>query len=224
MKIQGNTIGTTMKRADWNQDDKNKSDFVKNRPVIKGSTDLSLVGGDIGKNKAIGKGAAAFGGSGTRAEGNGAFVAGTLDKAAYPDGVRNINGVNYAVGAKGTATVSMGGSNVVAADAGTSFGAHCATLARYAFTSGHHSFVLPGHEDAVAMGKYLRTGAKWQAIFGGYNKPNANALFQVGSGTSDTNRANAFEVGKENGELYIEIGGTRLTLSEIKALKALLGN
>lgn len=196
-------------------------DEISAIPVRKGSTDLSLVGGDIGKNKAIGKGAAAFGGSGTRAEGNGAFVAGTLDRGAYPDGVRNINGVNYAVGAKGTATVSMGGSNVVAADAGTSFGAHCATLARYAFTSGHHSFVLPGHEDAVAMGKYLRTGAKWQAIFGGYNKPNANALFQVGSGTSDTNRANAFEVGKENGKAYVDLGGIRITLDEFSKLNDL---
>lgn len=224
MKIRGNTIGTTMKRADWDQNDKKKSDFIKNRPIKKGSSELSLVGGDIDKNKAIGKGAVAFGYSGTRAEGNGALVAGMLDTAAYPNGVRNINGVDYAVGAIGAATVSMGGSNIAASTAATSFGAHCASLATRSFTAGHHSWVLPGHEDAVAMGKYLRTGAKWQAVFGAYNKPNANALLQVGSGASDTNRANAFEVGKVNGELYIEIGGTRLTLSEIKALKALLGN
>lgn len=34
MKIQGNTIGTTMKRADWNQTNKAKSDYIKNKPVF----------------------------------------------------------------------------------------------------------------------------------------------------------------------------------------------
>lgn len=224
MKIQGNTIGTSMKRADWNQDDKKKSDFVKNRPIKKGSADYSIVGGDIEKNEATGKGAVVFGMYGTRASGFGAFVAGMIDTAAYPNGVRNIKGVDYEVGAPGVVAVSMGGSNISAGTASASFGAHCASLATRSFTAGYHSWVLPGHDEAIAVGKYLNTGAKQQAIFGAYNKPNANALLQVGSGASDTNRANAFEVGKENGELYIEIGGTRLTLSEIKALKALLGN
>lgn len=224
MKIQGNTIGTSMKRADWNQNDKKKSDFVKNRPIKKGSADYSIVGGDIEKNQATGKGSAAFGMYGTRASGFGAFVAGMIDTAAYPNGVRNIKGVDYEVGAPGVVAVSMGGSNIAAGPASASFGAHCVSLADCSFTSGQHCWILLGHEEAVAMGKFLCTGAKWQAVFGAFNKPNANAILQIGGGTSDTNRANAFEVGKVNGELYIEIGGTRLTLSEIKALKALLGN
>lgn len=190
-------------------------------PMKKGSTDLSVVGGDIDKNKATGKGAVAFGYSGTRAKGNGAFVAGLMDTAAYPNGVRNINGVDYEVGAIGAAAVSMGGSNIASQDAAASFGAHCASLAKRAFSGGHHTWVLPGHEDAIALGKYLCTGAKWQAIFGAYNKPNVNAIFQLGDGTgSGTGRANAFEVGKtDTGEYYLELGNTRLTLGEITALK-----
>lgn len=34
MKIRGNTVGTTMKRADWDQDDKKKSDYIKNKPKL----------------------------------------------------------------------------------------------------------------------------------------------------------------------------------------------
>jgi hypothetical protein len=33
MKIRGNTIGTNMKRPDFNQKDEKKSDFIKNNPI-----------------------------------------------------------------------------------------------------------------------------------------------------------------------------------------------
>ena len=33
MKIIGNTVGTTMKRPDFNQTDPKKSDFIKNNPL-----------------------------------------------------------------------------------------------------------------------------------------------------------------------------------------------
>jgi hypothetical protein len=33
MKVIGNTVGTTMKRPDFNQTDEKKSDFIKNNPV-----------------------------------------------------------------------------------------------------------------------------------------------------------------------------------------------
>lgn len=38
MKIRGNTVGTPMPRADWSQNNENKADFIKNRPIkhIKG--------------------------------------------------------------------------------------------------------------------------------------------------------------------------------------------
>lgn len=37
--IKGNTVGTTMPRPDWNQDDPNAADYIKNKP------DLSNIGG-----------------------------------------------------------------------------------------------------------------------------------------------------------------------------------
>lgn len=33
MKIRGNTVGTTMKRSDFNQTDPKKSDYIKNNPI-----------------------------------------------------------------------------------------------------------------------------------------------------------------------------------------------
>lgn len=206
---------------DINEDIVDINKEIASIPVKKGSADLSLVGGDISKNKATGKGAAAFGMYGTRASGFGAFVAGMIDTTAYPNGVRNIKGVDYEVGAPGVVAASMGGSNIAAGTASASFGAHCASLATRSFTAGYHSCVLPGHDEAIAVGKYLNTGAKQQAVFGAYNKPNANALLQIGGGTSDTNRTNAFEVGKENGKAYVDLGGNRITLDEFSKLNDL---
>jgi hypothetical protein len=33
MKIRGNTVGTTMKRPDFNQTNEKKSDYIKNNPL-----------------------------------------------------------------------------------------------------------------------------------------------------------------------------------------------
>ena len=37
-KIRGNTVGTTIPRADWNQEDPTKADFIKNKPNINDQT------------------------------------------------------------------------------------------------------------------------------------------------------------------------------------------
>ena len=34
MKIRGNTVGTTTARPDWNQNDPNKADYIRNKPTI----------------------------------------------------------------------------------------------------------------------------------------------------------------------------------------------
>lgn len=52
MKIRGNTVGTTMKRPDYHQEDSAKSDYILNRPVpIATATDegkiLQVVGGKL---------------------------------------------------------------------------------------------------------------------------------------------------------------------------------
>lgn len=192
--------------------------------VQKGSAPFTVVGGDVENNEAAAVGATAFGYGGTKAKGIGAFVAGNLDTGTYPDGTRVIKGIVYDIGATGKASASIGGSNTAAGEGSVSFGAHCASLAKRSFTAGQQSWVYPEHEDSIAIGKGVQSGAKWQTIFGSFNNPNSTAVFQIGAGTSGSNRVNAFEVGIENNETYIEIGGTRLTLSEIIALKALLGN
>ena len=43
MKIRGNTVGTTMKRPDFNQTNPKKSDYIKNNPIPE------VTGNDEGK-------------------------------------------------------------------------------------------------------------------------------------------------------------------------------
>jgi hypothetical protein len=52
-------------------------------------------------------------------------------------------------------------------------------------------------ENSVALGEGTTASARGQFVAGRYNKENPNALFQVGNGTSDTARSNAFEVLKD---------------------------
>ena len=52
-------------------------------------------------------------------------------------------------------------------------------------------------KGSFAAGKGTRATAQYQAVFGKFNKPSTNYLFNVGMGTSDTDRANAFAVRKD---------------------------
>lgn len=58
------------------------------------------------------------------------------------------------------------------------------------------------HANAVTIGRALKTGKGNQAVFGQYNLPDANTLLEVGKGTSEDTRGNAFAV-KTNGDVLV---------------------
>lgn len=43
-RIRGNTVGTTMPKPDWNQEDPNKADFIKNKPDLSTDSTLTIAG------------------------------------------------------------------------------------------------------------------------------------------------------------------------------------
>ena len=48
-KIRGNTVGTTMPRPDWNQDDPDKADYIRNKPVIWRPKDVTIACDEYGE-------------------------------------------------------------------------------------------------------------------------------------------------------------------------------
>jgi hypothetical protein len=69
-----------------------------------------------------------------------------------------------------------------------------------------------------AGGLGTKATAVAQTAIGKYNAEDNNALFIVGTGSSDTNRANAFTTGNDGTEDYIKIGDTKITESQLKKI------
>lgn len=68
----------------------------------------------------------------------------------------------------------------------------------------------PNKANSVLFGSNLRTYWSNQSVFGRYNNPNQDAIFQIGGGTSASGRANAFEVIASGGEFIAKMGNDRV--------------
>lgn len=77
--------------------------------------------------------------------------------------------------------------------------------------------------DVILLGNSLRATQENGVCVGKYNEGDLYNCFEVGNGTDNDNRSNAFAVGFEplDGH-YIDVGNTRLTEAQIQALKALI--
>lgn len=84
---------------------------------------------------------------------------------------------------------------------------------------GHYSYA--NHTDSFVHGRGLNTSKARQAVFGEYNKDNANALFLVGNGVKDA-RSNTFEAISKDGVSSIKVGNTEITEAQLKKLLELL--
>lgn len=79
------------------------------------------------------------------------------------------------------------------------------------------------HANSFATGLLTQTGAANQFVAGKYNTGSADTVFEVGNGTTDIDRSNAFEVygdGKvsnDNGETKIDISLTGIVTSAVSA-------
>lgn len=83
-------------------------------------------------------------------------------------------------------------------------GGHTTTGGNFSHAGGHNTKAMYDAQTAI----------------GEFNNNKSDTLFEVGNGTSDTARSNAFEV-KKNGSIVV--GGVTLTPEQLTALLALLG-
>lgn len=174
----------------------------------------------------------------TEASGYGAVAIG---KAVTASGVRS-----FAFGENASATghcaISMGKglldsngkltkANVASAECAVAIGLGCTAAAGCTFVYGRsntatsaatNSFVggsdsTASHVNAIAVGRYLKTGRGNQAVFGQYNAVDASALLVVGKGTSDSARSNAFAV-TASGAIIVSEGcyGNKLPSTGVK--------
>lgn len=76
--------------------------------------------------------------------------------------------------------------------------------------------------NSSAFGNQTRTGYENQFVVGKFNNNKSDTMFEVGSGASDTDRANCFETGKAtDGTNFIRVGDTEVTETRLKELLAL---
>lgn len=87
--------------------------------------------------------------------------------------------------AEGSSTTAIGSSSHAEGYKTTAKGANSHTEGYYTVAS---------HQASHAEGYYTKTGVSDQHVSGKYNVGKSNTFFEVGNGTSDTNRKNAFEV------------------------------
>lgn len=135
--------------------------------------------------------AAAVFGDGNKAKGYADFAAGTANES---DGTSNttVGGANKV---KGTRNFTGGEANEVGQSGSSDVG------------------------NALTFGQHLKNTGRWNRVtFGQFNADDLAALFEIGNGTSDTNRVNIFVI-KDNGAVYTgKLGkihqGTRFQVSD----------
>ena len=94
-------------------------------------------------------------------------------------------------------------------------------------TLGRNNIIRSGVEDICAFGSNLLvTNGTRKTVLGRYNSSNENALLEIGDGSSESVRYNAFEVSIDPGTLkyQIKLGDVTINEDQLTALLALLNN
>ena len=117
------------------------------------------------------------------------------------------NGLTYAKSysyalAEGESTKALGRSSHAEGNATQSIGDHSHSEGLSTKAEGYAAHTEGAYTEAYytgshAEGNHTKTYAPYQHVGGTYNHYNINALYQVGNGTSDNDRKNAFEVLKD---------------------------
>lgn len=158
--------------------------------------------------------------NGAHAEGNNTQALGTASHAEGYDTIASLE-QSHAEGYKTQALNSSSHSEGVQTIA-SGLGSHAE--GRQSQATGLHSHAEG--DETVASGAYshtngskTRAGYKDQFVIGRFNDNKTDTLFEVGNGSSDTDRKNAFEV---CGDGSIRIGNTTLTEAQLKKLLELI--
>ena len=187
--------------------------------------------------KAMGPHSAAFGKE-TQAEQSASFAAGTktqagktLEEYIAAGGKAEDYAKSYAAAAvfgdgnkaKGYADFAAGNANESDGTSNTTVGGANKVKGTRNFTGGEANEVgqsgSSGVGNALTFGQHLKNTGRWNRVtFGQFNADDLAALFEIGNGTSDTNRVNIFVI-KDNGAVYTgKLGtihqGTRFQVSD----------
>lgn len=85
-----------------------------------------------------------------------------------------------------------------------------------AHAGGSSGIVEKDANGAFIHGLQLRTNTPFQSVFGRWNEKSPAAYHIIGDGTSDTDRHNLYEVGKDTTGRYIKLGDKKVYESEFK--------
>lgn len=187
--------------------------------------------------KATGPHSAAFGKE-TQAEQSASFAAGTktqagktLEEYIAAGGKAEDYAKSYAAAAvfgdgnkaKGYADFAAGNANESDGTSNTTVGGANKVKGTRNFTGGEANEVgqswWSNVGNALTFGQHLKNTGRWNRVtFGQFNADDLAALFEIGNGTSDTNRVNIFVI-KDNGAVYTgKLGkihqGTRFQVSD----------
>ncbi len=140
-------------------------------------------------NSSLGQKATAEG-SGVTASGQYSHAEGdrnaATNKSAHAEGQENTAGASASHAEGYLNTISSGGLG------GHAEGYKNTVSAYYAHAEGENNTV--SHRGSHAEGQYNQTGATYQHVGGKYNVGKSTTLFEIGNGTANNARANAFEV------------------------------
>lgn len=125
-----------------------------------------------------------------------------------------------ATDATGNVSFAMGSGTTASGDFSTSFGSSSTANGNYSTTFGLSN--LADGNFSFTSGRGLNADAFYSSVFGRYNNGGGDPsewldqepLFEIGNGTSDTNRSNALTVYK-NGEHYINSDFVGLTINSL---------
>lgn len=114
------------------------------------------------------------------------------------NGLTYTKSYSYAL-AEGESTKALGRSSHAEGNATQSIGDHSHSEGLSTKAEGYAAHTEGAYTEAYytgshAEGNHTKTYAPYQHVSGTYNHYNINALYQVGNGTSDNDRKNAFEV------------------------------
>ncbi len=166
-------------------------------------------------------------GQGSHAEGNGTQAIG---KYSHTEGSETIaEGLqSHAEGtgteATGISSHAEGTGSKAQGNASHAGGYSSIAYAENSFAHGEVIRVGENAKNSFAVGKHTVSYVPDQLVAGKWNKNEGSNLFEVGCGGSDESRENAFSAGANIEGKFIFIGDTKLTETELAALKDGSGN
>lgn len=169
-----------------------KSHIEGSNNVLGNIDDSSISGGDEGCH-VEGVDNRGYGSTGVHVEGT--------ENSGYGKGCHVEGWKNKA---NGDATHVQNVENSATACGASASGRKCVASADYADAGGYSTEA--SHRESFTRGRGTKSGRARQAVFGEYNKVYDDSLFDVGNGSSNTDRKTAFSV-KEDGSARVQLQG-----------------